>query len=166
MSSVRIDGPAEQARRDRADQVVPAALGRVGRVAEAGGHRRALAAGRCPTAVSTVTRIASLIATSPPEIRNGSLSGIWRWVSTTRSIGSVASSWHPPSRHRPSRESRLGRVLAHSAVALDLITQLPGLSAGWNRAKDCPRRGRLARLPVIVTGPASTRVPVESVNSP
>ena len=46
--------------------------------------------GRGPRTVSTVTRIASLTATSPPEIRNGSFRGIWRCVNTTRSIGSVA----------------------------------------------------------------------------
>ena len=40
--------------------------------------------------VSKVTRIASLIATSPPEMRNDSFRGICRWVSTTLSIGLVA----------------------------------------------------------------------------
>src|SRR5271157_855049 len=43
-----------------------------------------------PDDVSTVTRIASLIATSPPEVRNDSFRGICRWVNTTLSIGLVA----------------------------------------------------------------------------
>src|SRR5271165_786638 len=43
-----------------------------------------------PDDVSTVTRIASLIATSPPEMRNDSFRGICRWVNTTLSIGLVA----------------------------------------------------------------------------
>ena len=33
--------------------------------------------------------MASLVATSPAEIRNGSLKGTWRWVRTTLSMGSV-----------------------------------------------------------------------------
>src|SRR5271166_3627661 len=43
-----------------------------------------------PDDVSTVTRIASLIATSPPGVRNDSFRGICRWVNTTLSIGLVA----------------------------------------------------------------------------
>ena len=54
-----------------------------------------------------------MIATSPPEIRNGSLNGIWRWVRTTRSMGSVfvmgissVRDGHGRSEARPPRTGR------------------------------------------------------------
>ena len=62
--------------RDPVREVVPTPLGRVARVTERGGHRLELSPIPSPLGVSIVTRIASLTATSPPEIRNGSLSGI------------------------------------------------------------------------------------------
>src|SRR5215469_12835261 len=60
--------------------------------------------------VSTATRMASLSATSPAEIRNGSLNGIWRCVKTTRSMGllvvmglsSLGDRSEQPGRDRPT----------------------------------------------------------------
>src|SRR5271157_6196597 len=130
-----------------------------------------------PVDVSTATRIASLIATSPPEMRNDSFRGICRWVNTTLSIGLVAVIMlaslpailqNSDCLMMPSapREELLARGEERSPVHRSSPLQAhprgpcrrgsqhsspyhttPGISAGWNQRR-LPRPAQVDKLRV------------------
>src|SRR5271166_3132575 len=91
-----------------------------------------------PDDVSTVTRIASLIATSPPEMRNDSFRGICRWVNTTLSIGLVAV----------IMLASLPATLRNPACQTQHITQPQGFQQVGTRRR-LPRPVRVDKLPVV-----------------